>query len=341
MMKLRPDWQQLNHQVSRMARGGSLSKTKALPLRPVSAQALVEFMLVSIPLLATMFGIFEFGLAFWDTQQLAQVTREGARQIASCANQCDGPPLEGTIASDTATYKDVRLLQAVVDATTAQLIDSKTVQRNGTQLNPFNIDYVLVRRVADTAGATGLSEFQLNNASGSYDISGQYQLYVYDPDYKTFNKFLPFKDGSAADATRIGLPPRPAKNQTWNTAYLSSPCNGTPVDPRNGPINDTTKTPANGFTFSCSYSSPSDGVYSPDPTQQWIRGRPVCQPTERFYVEVGYRHYWVAPFFPEMGATVSRPKDLNGFVMIKQRVYLKVEPRFFPVNGGTCPTGVN
>lgn len=340
MMKLRPDWQQLNYRVSRVARGGSLSlsKAKVLPLRPVSAQALVEFMLVSIPLLATMFGIFEFGLAFWDTQQLAQVTREGARQVASCANQCDGPPLEGTIASDTNTYKDVRLLQAVVDASTAQLIDSKTVQRNGTQLNPFNIDYVLLRRVADTAGATGMSEFQLNTSTASYDISGQYQLYVYDPNYKNLNKFLPFMDGSAADAARVGLP---AASNIWNTSYLSSPCNGTPVDPRTGPIQNAQPNPATGFTFTCSYSSPSDGVYSDDPTKQWIRGRPVCQPTERFYVEVAYRHYWVAPFFPEVGATVSRPKDQNGFVVIKQRVYLKVEPRFFPVNGGTCPTGVS
>ncbi len=106
-MPNKPNLDHLNRRLSRVARGGSpRTNPRNDPFRPVSAQALVEFMLVSIPLLATMFGIFEFGLAFWDLAQLAQVTRDAAREVAACANQCDGPPPATAPTTDRLTYKE-------------------------------------------------------------------------------------------------------------------------------------------------------------------------------------------------------------------------------------------
>jgi hypothetical protein len=208
------------------------------------------------------------------------------------------------------------------------------------------VNYVLIRRVADTTPTGGLEPFKLNTADGQVDISTQYQLYVLNVDNNgqlPADHFLPFRDATADEAISIGLPdPRvPVKTGTfYNTNYLSSPCVGTAKVPA---FDDVTNSPnaQDKTTFTCRYDNTT--ANSTNPIYNWYRGRPVCQPTERFYVEVAYRHYWVTPFLPEVGVTLSRPKgpNENGFVLIKQRAYLKVEPRFFSVNGGVCPTGIN
>lgn len=340
-MKLRPDWQQLNRRLSRAARGGYAPRRRHA-LRPVTAQALVEFMLVSIPLLATMFGIFEFGLAFWDLAQIGQVARDAARETAACANQCDGPGDKSVAGGDAKYYKDIKALEAVVD--------KNPVQKNGTKLNPANIDYVLIRRVGDTTSDTGQDKFFINTVNGRYDISTQYQLYVnyLDPNGAPIaGRFLPFQDATAAQAQQLGLPdpskaPDGSTIEFHNTNYMSSPCIGVPSAPAYSDVNDTNNK-ADNMDFTCRYQPDTDSRAN-DPNYNWARGRPVCQPAERLYVEIAYRHYWVTPFLPDVaGNTVIRPKDQNGngYILIRQRSYITVEPRFFPVNGGVCPTGVS
>jgi len=343
------DWQQMNRRASRLARGG-VKSSRPNPLRPTTAQALVEFMLISVPLLATMFGIFEFGLAFWDIQQLAQVTREAARETASCSNQCDTVAPDSSGAPDPQrVYKDMRALQAVVD--------KNSYQRNGTKLNPVNINYIIIRRVADAVGTGSSDSFTLNSPVDltSTDIKGQYQVYVTKfvtgsdgvsrPD--TAGSYLPFKDPDATQLAAVmadaGITDMPNAG-TDNTSYLSSPCStstlpGSPPGTGTGRITDANKDGQGSFVYSCLYSGATGK--SNDPKYNWSRGRPICQPADRFYLEISYRHYWATPFFPEVGVAVSRPKNDSGFVTIKQRVYLKVEPNYFPISGAACPTGLS
>jgi hypothetical protein len=335
-MNLRQSCDQLNRRFSRVARGG----TRHYPLRPVTAQALVEFVLVSVPLLATMFFIFEFGIAFFELQQLNQVVSFVARDTAACANQCDGAPPD--VYGDNKNYKDVK---AFLD-----VMDRNVDQRNGTKLATDQIEYILIRRSADSSISAGNQEFAVYTNAGQTDISRIYQLYVYDSAAKSNNKFIPFKDGAASDALKIGLPD-PTKDSSGNTHpfnnsnYLSSPCLGT----ANGSTiaNTYGTNAAAGFDFTCRYysttsSDPNLQALASDPNFNWSRGRPICQPSERFYVEIGYRHHWVTPFFPQVGnVSLSAPKNDNGYVILRQKTYAKVEPRFFPVEGGTCPTGVS
>jgi hypothetical protein len=185
------------------------------------------------------------------------------------------------------------------------------------------------------------------------DISTQYQLYVLNLDANgqlPADHFLPFRDATASEAVNFGLPD-PSLDPDgktvlpfFNTNYLSSPCIGQPPDPGVKTTLHDDKNYANQqdkINFICRFDNTTTN--SGNPIYNWSRGRPVCQPTERFYIEVAYRHFWITPFLPEVGVTVSRPKgpNENGFVVIKQRAYLKVEPRFFPVNGAVCPTGIN
>src|SRR5436190_3766699 len=58
-------------------------------VRPQSAQSIVEFMLVSVPLLAIIFGIMEFGLVFFKSTTLDFVGREITRTVSICGNECD------------------------------------------------------------------------------------------------------------------------------------------------------------------------------------------------------------------------------------------------------------
>ena len=130
-----------------------------------------------------------------------------------------------------------------------------------------------------------------------------------------------------------------------NSNYQSSPCLGTAPSGPGGPGTGNGSLPdaennagaASGFTFNCRYSY----TYQSDPNLNWSRGRPVCQPSERFYVEIGYRHHWVTPFLPGGVGSLSRPTNDNGYIILKQKAYSKVEPRYFPVAGGVCPTGVS
>ena len=84
---------------SRWARGGSAKpSTPATPLlqrtlasagRPQDAQSILEFLLVSVPLLALIFGILEIGLAFYESTNLDYAASEAARTVSVCANICD------------------------------------------------------------------------------------------------------------------------------------------------------------------------------------------------------------------------------------------------------------
>src|SRR5438105_11389240 len=70
--------------VSGLARRGLTGAT-----RPQSAQSIVEFLLVSIPLFMTIFGLLEFGLAFYESTTTDYAARIGAHETAVCGQQCD------------------------------------------------------------------------------------------------------------------------------------------------------------------------------------------------------------------------------------------------------------
>jgi hypothetical protein len=47
--------------------------------------------------------------------------------------------------------------------------------------------------------------------------------------------------------------------------------------------------------------------------------RNICEPTDRYFVEIGYTHNWVTPLIP----------NTSGGTILKSRVFMKIEPRFF------------
>lgn len=52
------------------------------PRRPESGQAAAEFAMVLPILMIVIFGIVEFGMAFWNYQQVSAAASEGARRAA-------------------------------------------------------------------------------------------------------------------------------------------------------------------------------------------------------------------------------------------------------------------
>jgi hypothetical protein len=62
-------------------------------------------------------------------------------------------------------------------------------------------------------------------------------------------------------------------------------------------------------------------------------GRYICVPTDRFYVQIVYRHNWITPFMPTLNLD-GKSASLRGFgssnsLILSSKVYQKVEPRQF------------
>jgi len=108
-------------------------------------------------------------------------------------------------------------------------------------------------------------------------------------------------------------------NANFN-GYRSNPCNST---------ND----PAS----SCRQNIPAakaDGSANPSGTPDVIwRGRYQCVPTDRFYVQIVYRHTCITPFLPTVNAS-GRTQTLQGFnnnsaLFLSSKIYEKIEPTLY------------
>ncbi len=263
------------------ASGGGFAKA----FRPTSAQALMEFVLVSIPLLITMVGIFEFGLAYYDNTKLDSTTREFARRIAICSNGCDS---YSTLTADGNTIPwDVAALRIIV------IPPSGNTYENPAALDATNINYIHVQRVgldgtmSTTVTTTYRSAGSVMDANSlGFGYKPFYQRYIYSA---SANTTAPF---------------RLLSNTEWQPSGMTS---------GQGPYAGR-GFPSKGYNVGSDYQS----------------GRNICEPTDRFYVEIEYKHNWVTP----MGSLTG----LQGNIPLVRRIYGKIEPRFF--GGGAPSVGV-
>ena len=73
-------------------------------------------------------------------------------------------------------------------------------------------------------------------------------------------------------------------------------------------------------------------------TQDTWPGRYICIPTDRFYVQIVYRHNWITPFMPTLNLD-GKTQTLKGFgstnsLILSSKAYQKVEPRQFAGTSG-------
>ena len=126
---------ELLHRTARIMRGSS-GHVAGIAFRPTSAQALLEFVLVTIPMLITMVGIFEFGLLYNDVAKLDFTTREVSRLLAVCSNGCDSSDKYSLVSSSTGTPipYDIAALAFI------------SASDNPAPLLPQNIQYIHLQR---------------------------------------------------------------------------------------------------------------------------------------------------------------------------------------------------
>lgn len=177
--------------------------------KPTSAQALVEFVYVSIPMLFLFLGLFEFGVAYWNQQKLEQVTRETARRIAICQNNCD-------------VYNDFALTGPDAFPLTAFWLTNNssgnTPVASNYQLDPSKVNYIWFQRISNSGTITLSAEDQPPVISRSITATGDYKplfrIYTYDGSGSAFPQF-PFKydvtykspyDGSSTPVNSVGWP---------------------------------------------------------------------------------------------------------------------------------------
>jgi hypothetical protein len=327
---------------SRWARGGSpvtpapgsnslLNRGVAAAGRPQSAQSILEFLLVSVPLLALIFGILEIGLAFFESTNLDFAASEAARSVSVCANGCD-------YTSGSTLYRDYNLLRAM----------------NRVNLRLDNVEYILVQHVGeqvDDPGGTNLPDLGRSGPDIYNNYKYHWQLYAlpkpaasYPSGDPRVNTVAARSDGDAlnvklTDAKCSQVPLLYSASNPGNCAlswqsydddfngYRSNPCFSTDASSicrQNIPVSDKFGQPVI-----------SGGVTQTTPT--WP-GRYICIPTDRFYVQIVYRHNWITPFMPTVnlnGAT----QTLRGFgttnsLILSSKSYYKVEPRQFAGTSG-------
>ncbi len=281
--------------------------------RPQSAQAIVEFLLVSVPLLALIFGILEFGLAFFQSTNLDFTAREVARATALCTNYCDLTDSGGTFYRD---YYGLRELKR-------------------SNINFDNIEYVLIHRVAEDKDQPVVPDITIGRAGPDIYANYQYNYQLYAmprsnlPATNVLYNTVPARatdtsNFGLADAAPSQIPLLNGKlpSTTYNDAYngwRSNPCFQTGPDCRENIPN-----------------AKPDGSATGGTTQFWP-GRYICAPTDRFYVQLVYRHIWITPFMPTLNQD-GRSQTLRGFsdsnaLILSSKVYQKVETRHFTQSG--------
>lgn len=268
----------------RGSRSGSTGVSRAF--KPSSAQALLEFALVSIPLLMLMIGIFEFGMAYFDMTKLDTTTREVARRLSVCANFCDYTPKYDLTSNSSVPY-DIYALAII----TANDYD------NPARLEPSNINFIHIQRT-DTDGnyvwddasiPTSVKNAKYVNLGGSQVVGTTkgsdnqylglrpyYMRYIYDAS-KT--AVAPFALDTAYVPTGINASQRAYQYRGW---------------------------PSKGYDITSGYH---------------INGRNICEPTDRFYVQISYRHNWITP----LGSLTG----LNGGVDLNRQINGKIEAKYY------------
>jgi hypothetical protein len=297
--------------------------------RPQSAQAIVEFLLVSVPLLAMIFGILEFGIAFFESTTLDFATRDLARATAVCATECDKTVISGT---GSVLYRDNQILSKI----------------QGYNINVDDIEYVLIQHVGETEDLpTVVSGVAKDPGRAGPDTYANYQYHwqLYAPSKANFPASDPRKNSVPARASNPnnfkladalpsqipslnsagGLPMNPDGSNTNFNGYRSNPCSSS-SDPTTICRKNIPAAKADGSANTLKANRPI-----------WT-GRYQCVPTDRFYVQVVYRHTWITPFLPTVNMT-GRTQTLQGFgnnaaLFLSTKVYEKVEATLY--SNGAC-----
>ncbi len=250
---------------------------------PQPGQALVEFALILPVLMLIIVGIFEFGLAFFDAGKVDFTTREVARRLAICSNACD---VSVKFPDGTSSTKQYDLLD--LDAI-ANLYGGPT---NASSIDPALIQYVWIQKTnADgyaipITGTVGNRSWDENR--GGDDFRHTFNYFVYNPGWKSDGSAVPFQP--IDDAGCASKDPWVGNNEYNNVVGLH---------PYNTSFHDCLNW----------ISNLSDG----------IPGRRVCEPTNSFFVEISYRHFWITPLIPSVDQQIT----------LKSRIKMKVEPLFF------------
>lgn len=359
-------WQQTARSFERWARGATptsqetqtgASKVAAGLMRPQSAQSIVEFMLVSVPLLALIFGIMEFGLVFFKSTSLDFLTREVARTVALCANTCDV-----TYIVDSTVAAGYRLEEGNVGGGTfyRDYYALKKIQQSSyAPYGMLDIEYVLLQHVGEQTDdpRADPNTNTVTNLTGPWEPNvGRQGPDIY-PNYQYHWQLYALPKSTLQNDSRANTvqnrTPNPA-NILFNDALpnqiplLTGGSNG--VLPFKGGVNDK----FNGWRSNrCFRNESSDTCYQnfpnakPDGTADVAAGncaawpgRYYVFPTDRFYVQIVLRHTWITPFMPTIN-TDGRSQSLQGFknnnfLFLTSRVYNKVEAQLYASLGSVC-----
>ena len=287
--------------------------------RPHSAQSIVEFMLISVPLLALIFGIMEFGIAFFESTTLDYTTRNVARSIQVCADQCD------VVVSNTVLYRDYYALKTVREST----------------LSLDKLEYILIQHVGEQQDVPTVGQTDYGRAGP--DIYANYKYH--------YQLYAPPKTVSSNPNNNVTTRPSDPSNfilndTTADKVGINLPTNGDTAN-NNGWRSVRCIVPFQSYDPNCRQSVPpanengSQNTSNTAPPSAPWPGRYTCIPTDRFYVQIAYKHYWITPFMPSIDTT-SRNPTLQGFsnnnaITLNSVVYQKVEPILYS-GAGTCYT---
>jgi hypothetical protein len=326
---------------SRWARGGQpsspaadrtlLNKGLSAAARPQSAQSIVEFLLVSVPLLALIFGILEIGLAFFESTNLDFAAQEAARSASVCANACD-------VLSGTTLYRDYNMLRAL----------------NTVNIRLDNVEYILIQHVGeqvDDPAGTNLPDLGRAGPDIYNNYKYHWQLYALPKPAAGFPANDPRVNTVAArsDGDALGVKLADAKCTQIPLLTVNGNC-ALPWQDYNDQFNgfrsaacfaaDSATNCRKDIPVSDKYGNAVlDGSGNVTTNPAWP-GRYICVPTDRYYVQIVYRHNWITPFMPTLNLD-GKTSTLRGFgstnsLILSSKAYQKVEPRQFAGSSGTA-----
>ena len=295
--------------LNRLARRGLANASQ-----PHSAQSIVEFMLISVPLLALIFGIMEFGIAYFESTTLDYTTRNVARSVQVCAGDCD--------ITKTVMYRDYYAL--------------KTLRASTLDLD--RVDYVLLQHVGEQddvpVAGPGAEDVGRIGPDIYLNYKYHYQLYAAPHAAGSGKTALPARSGG--DPENLYL-----TDATTDQVGLSLPTNGNTVK-FNGWRSHFCDPPSDPGCRQDTQPAKPDGSLDTSPTAKVTNwpGRYACVPTDRFYVQIAFKHYWITPFMPTIDTTSNKP-TLQGYgakdaVILSSKVYQKIEPIFYATGSSTC-----
>ena len=276
--------------------------TDIRPRRGLAGQSLVEFALISITLLTVIFGIFEFGIAFWRSGTLDYATREGARALAVAASRVTA--------------------------------DQDMIFAIGVAVKPMGVQNVIGIRVQKMIPNTVSS-------SSTQDVSGDSD-YTPDPNHINYLANLRCDSNNAHNTRKPAKPANctvddPTNvnfNPNWVADYYKIDC----APPGYNPSNPS---PCQGQASVASWEfrgvDPADsaalarlGVVNtyaawPPRNQAAPTSRKDCIPTDVFRVDISIKHSWITGFIP------------GGPFMMTSSTRMRLEPAHYSTNLYSCP----